>query len=86
MTHPVRPVFTFVLRLWREPGDPEGEAGWRGLIRPLGASAATSSEKELPFHGLEKLLAALRALLDAEDLAEEKTDAPPRPPDGDVAG
>jgi hypothetical protein len=35
MTFSIRPVRTFVLRLWREPGDQEGDARWRGLIRSL---------------------------------------------------
>ena len=61
MTHPIRPVKTFILRLWREPGDPKEGAGWRGLIRPLDASAAIADGKELSFNGLENLLAALRA-------------------------
>jgi hypothetical protein len=78
MTHPIRPVKTFILRLWREPGDPKGDAGWRGLIRPLDTGAARADGKELSFNGLENLLAALRALLD--EGAGAKEGAPPHPP------
>jgi hypothetical protein len=67
MTHSIRPVKTFILRLWREPGDPEGDAGWRGLIRPLSAGAGPAEQAEWPFHGLQNLLAALRPLLDDEE-------------------
>jgi len=80
MTHPIRPVKTFILRLWREPGDPKAEAGWRGLIRPLDAGAARADGQALPFNGLENLLAALRALLD--EGVGSKEGASPRPPAG----
>ncbi len=63
MTHLIRPVNTFILRLWREPGDQEGDAGWRGLIRPLDASADTIDEVQVVFYSLENLLDALRPLL-----------------------
>jgi hypothetical protein len=72
MTSSIRPLYTFVLRLWREPGAQEGDAGWRGLIRPLGAGAAEVSEKEVIFHGLENLLEALRPLL-TDDEERRKT-------------
>ncbi len=61
MDQPVRPLVTFVLRLWREPGAQEGDAGWRGLIRPLDGNEAY--ENEATFHGLDNLAAALRPLL-----------------------
>jgi len=60
MTHSIRPASNFVLRLWREPGAPEGDAGWRGLIRPLGKDTASS---DIPFDGLQNLLTALRQSL-----------------------
>jgi hypothetical protein len=63
MTHPIRPVNTFILRLWREPGDQEGDTGWRGLIRPLDADADAVDEAQAIFYGLENLLDALRLLL-----------------------
>jgi hypothetical protein len=70
MAHSVRPIKAFVLRLWREPGAQEGDAGWRGLLRPLGAGDATTDENEVVFLGLEELLDALRRLLaDEETLA-----------------
>jgi hypothetical protein len=59
--HPIRPVRTFVLRLWHEPGDQAGDAGWRGLLRPL--DARDTAFIGLSFHGLENLLAALRLAL-----------------------
>ena len=61
MIHPIRPVKTFILRLWREPGAQEGDAGWRGLIRPLDAE-----EGEMNFQGLDNLTDVLRQLLDQE--------------------
>lgn len=66
MTHSIRPVNTFILRLWREPGDQEGDAGWRGLIRPLDANADAVDEAPVVFYGLENLLDALRLLLKNE--------------------
>jgi hypothetical protein len=68
MIHSMRPANTFILRLWREPGDQEGDAGWRGLIRPLGADADAVDEAQVVFYGLENLLDALRLLL-----ADKKT-------------
>ena len=81
MTFPIRPVRTFVLRLWREPGDREGDAGWRGLIRSL--ETATAPAQEHPFHGLENLPQALHALLVAEcpsPMAEGPHADPDAPP------
>lgn len=69
MTHSIRPVNTFILRLWREPGDQEGDAGWRGLIRPLDAGADAVDETQAVFYGLENLLDALRLLLADETKA-----------------
>jgi len=66
MNRPIRPVVAFVLRLWREPSAQEGDAGWRGLIRPLSAAAETG-ENDVPFHSLNNLLAALRPLLPDEE-------------------
>jgi hypothetical protein len=66
MTHSIRPVNTFILRLWREPGDQDDDAGWRGLIRPLEAGADTVDEAQIVFYGLENLLDALRLLLENE--------------------
>jgi hypothetical protein len=71
MTQPMRPVKTFVLRLWREPGDPETEAGWRGLIHPLDVQGGVSNK--VPFHGMENLIAALR-----QSLAVTETAATPQ--------
>lgn len=84
MTHPIRPVKTFVLRLWREPGDQETETTWRGLLRPLSANTATANEHEVPFHGLENLLEALRPLLAAEE-TEATLDTRQCPPASDPA-
>ncbi|MBI5030589.1 MAG: hypothetical protein HZB51_08675 [Chloroflexi bacterium] len=64
MSQPLRPVKTFVLRLWREPGDSETEDGWRGLIRPLDSKNHRSSE--ISCRGLEDLIVALRQFLTAE--------------------
>lgn len=71
MSHAIRPVKTFILRLWREPGDPEGDTGWRVLIRPLSAGAGPAEQAELSFHGLQNLSAALRPLLDDEESEPE---------------
>jgi len=72
MTHPIRPVKTFVLRLWREPGDEETEAGWRGVIRSLETRDAQA--REVTFRGLGNLLATLQPLLAPEKTEEEKMD------------
>jgi hypothetical protein len=72
MTHPIRPVKTFVLRLWREPGDQETEAGWRGVIRSLETRDAQA--REVTFRGLGSLLAALQPLLTPGGTEEEKMD------------
>jgi hypothetical protein len=63
MTRPIRPAVAFVLRLWREPGDQEGDAGWRGQIRPL-----DTGKTETYFQGLDDLPAALRTLLARENV------------------
>jgi hypothetical protein len=63
MTRPIRPAITVVLRLWREPGTQEGDAAWRGTIRPLGVQATPITE----FHGLENAPHALRRLLESSD-------------------
>lgn len=70
MPRPLRPVKTFVLRLWREPGAPPGPAGWRGILRPLEAKDAPP--RELAFHGLGSLPTVLSQSLAADD-----------PPEGD---
>lgn len=84
MAHHIRPVKTFVLRLWREPGDQETEAGWRGLIRPLNANTAPANKNEVPFHGLENLVKALRPLLASEETQRVK-DTLQHPPANDLA-
>jgi len=63
MTHPIRPTVAFVLRLWREPGTQEGDAGWRGQLRLL-----DTGNTETYFQGLDDLPAALRKLLDRENV------------------
>jgi len=72
MTHPVRPVASFILRLWREPGDAEGDAGWRGQLCPLGVG----SPPVCAFQGLEKLPEIVRPLLPAGDAAAEAAACP----------
>jgi hypothetical protein len=67
MDPPVRPRATFVLRLWREPGAQEGDAGWRGQLRPLSADSAASGVSEIAFQGLENIPATLRPLLSNEE-------------------
>ncbi|HEY67197.1 MAG: hypothetical protein DRI79_06130 [Chloroflexi bacterium] len=79
MAHPIRPLVTFVLRLWREPGDHVGDAGWRGLIRSLGTDAAKASENEVVFRGLNNLPAALRPLLMDEETSPTEVGAPEEP-------
>ena len=64
MTRPIRPAVAFVLRLWREPGAQEGDAGWRGQLRLLDIG-----ETETYFQGLDDLPVALRQLL--EEMATE---------------
>ena len=61
MARSIRPIATFVLRLWREPGDQEGDAGWRGLIRLLDAGEAGAY-----FQGLDHLPVVLRQVLARE--------------------
>jgi hypothetical protein len=65
MLQPIRPVRSFVLRLWREPGAAEGEIGWRGLLRALEGSEAPV--REFPFHGLAGLLAAVQEALGSKE-------------------
>ena len=60
MTETVRPMTTLVVRLWREPGAPEGDAGWRGMVRPLEQAANASP---ITFQGLDHLLAAVHQAL-----------------------
>ncbi|MGD9101232.1 MAG: hypothetical protein PVF45_12200 [Anaerolineae bacterium] len=79
MTHAIRPVNIFILRLWREPGDQEGDAGWRGLIRPLDADAATSGQDEVVFYGLDHLLGALRSLLMDQETSISSRSSPAEP-------
>ena len=62
MIDPVRPTYTFVLRLWHEPGAPQGDAGWRGRIRLLEADRAPV--QETCFSDLVNLDRAIRTLLD----------------------
>lgn len=72
MTRPIRPAIAFVLRLWREPGAQEGDAGWRGQLRPL-----DTGETETYFQGLDNLPVALRHLLDQEDVPTPRFDGQP---------
>ena len=51
---------TLVVRLWREPGAPEGDAGWRGLVRPLDKEVNLDA---ITFQGLENLPAAVHQAL-----------------------
>ena len=74
MTRPVRPMLAFILRLWREPGAPQGSAGWRGLIRRLETKDKTSGE--VPFQGLDNLPKELRPLLADEESPAEPNDLP----------
>jgi len=57
----IRPTHAFILRLWREPGDQEGDAGWRGVLRPV--QDAQGEHIETAFRGLENLTEALRPWL-----------------------
>ena len=75
MPNSIRPVVTLILRLWREPGAPEGDAGWRGVIRPLETKDTASDA--VPFDGLENLLAAVRpALIADKPAAPTSSNAP----------
>jgi hypothetical protein len=78
MTDSIRPVVTFVLRMWHEPGAPEGDAGWRGLVRPLDAEAGG-----VHFQGMDDLSRALRQLLAQEDISPSRPQYSPEP---DVRG
>jgi hypothetical protein len=71
MSQPIRPVKTFVLRLWHEPGDLETEAGWRGSLRPLNTEGAEISETH--FQGLENLIATLRRSLAVAEIPTAPT-------------
>jgi len=71
MTEPIRPMTALVVRLWREPGAPEGDAGWRGLVRPLDKEVNLDT---ITFHGLENLPSAVhRALRHLPPDRENKT-------------
>lgn len=35
MSQSIRPRHSFVIQVWREPGAEDGDAGWRGVVRPL---------------------------------------------------
>jgi hypothetical protein len=75
MPSPIRPVTTCILRLWREPGAPKGDAGKRGIIRPLETKGTASDA--VPFDGLENLLAAVRpALIADKPAAPTSSNAP----------
>lgn len=63
MAHSVRPVVTLVLRLWRDPGDPEGDADWCGLVRPL----RDADEAGTHLHGLDNFTLTLRQPLAQDD-------------------
>ena len=63
MATPLRPVKTFVVRLWLEPGTSEGHASWRGLVRTLETDAPPAQRSEIAFHGLDNLPQALGSLL-----------------------
>jgi hypothetical protein len=67
MRDPIRHVHTLVLRLWREPGDRDDDAGWRGLVRPLSTSRAMPDTDTASFHDLDNLANAVRSLLVKEE-------------------
>ena len=58
----IRPAYTVVLRLWREPGAPQGDAGWRGQLRPL--ETRDIPAQEIVFSDLTNLTPTIRDLLD----------------------
>jgi hypothetical protein len=62
MIEPIRPTYTFILRLWREPDAPQGDAGWRGQIRLLQTKGLPA--QEITFSNLGNLVRGIRALLD----------------------
>ncbi len=62
MDDAIRPSYTFVLRLWREPGAPQGDAGWRGQLRPL--ETRDIPAQEIVFSDLTNLTLTIRDLLD----------------------
>jgi len=67
MKSPIRPASSFVLRVWREPGDSKDDNGWRGLVRPLSGGPARGETHEILFYGLDRLLEVLRPLLEEQD-------------------
>lgn len=69
MAQSIRPVKTFVLRMWREPDAPEGDAYWRGLLRHLDDGAGEY------FQGLSDLPVALRRLLTRQEPRHAHPDA-----------
>jgi hypothetical protein len=75
MATAVRPVKTFVVRLWQEPGALEGDAAWRGLVRAL-ETGANPGRSEIAFHGLDNLPQAVRPLLAEEAPATAQTELP----------
>ena len=66
MATAVRPVRTFIVRLWQEPGSSEGGAAWRGLVRALETGSTPTQRSEIAFHGLDNLAQAVRPLLAEE--------------------
>lgn len=66
MSDSIRPAYTFVLRLWHEPGAPQGEAGWRGQVRLLETQGGAPAH-QVAFSGLVDLVRVIRALLDDAD-------------------
>ncbi len=61
MSESMRPTYTFILRLWREPDAPQGDAGWRGQLRALETRDAPAPAAV--FADLANLAQAIRELL-----------------------
>ena len=68
MIDSIRPTYTFVLRLWHEPGAPQGDAGWRGQVRLLEVKDVPAQEAS--FSDLVNLPQAIRALLDEGSVSQ----------------
>lgn len=66
MSQPIRPRHSFVIQLWREPDAEEGDAGWRGVVRPL-----DDNEQAVWFHDFSELGEVIRPFLTQAPLNQQ---------------
>ena len=61
MSQEIRPKYSFVLHLWREPDAGKGDAGWRGVLHPL-----TQKDQAIGFQDLNELVHTIRPFLHSQ--------------------